>query len=701
MAKELTVVKSWPSADTETPSAPSPVGGTLDLISQYESGDQNVPNYRFGPGYTAQGYYQITNTNWNKIAPLVGIDTSTHPNAMSAPKDAQAKVATYLLTQTPAGIRNWTDYNPRLRAALAAAPAGQGEAARSADTTDIAPAPVAAAAAPGGGMDVLDRLQRGENVDITPEDILRTAFGPTGVQPAPASMAAPQPQAEAPITVVKSWAPPPPTPPQSIGEQLKSQGFLDSAWSAIKGQLSTIKDVFTGEYTHQTAEQIRQFHELEKNGTPEQKREFAKRVIFSNIPFASTVYKATQGNIAGAAGDVVGMAALPVAAKVIPATAGAIKTGLGAAADVARSPVTADVVGVVSPRAANVLRTFRRAANAVESVQEAVAKAKAKAAEAATPAAEATPAAAPAVSKTPGQVYAESQGHDWAALSANDRQLMEQIAQAQANVAAQPAPPEPPVTPPVAPAAPQAAPAAPEAPAATQEPPAAPIVPEAPQAAAPAATVEKWTNWLLDKKITPRTIEGFEEPHWRMFADDAGAPVPGPDEIAQIKQNVAAKEVTTPVQGEQMFREKKAVAEESMTPPKETPPSAAPPVAGVMMEPLPEQIPPHYLEHYAKEGLNVTQRDFAKDLRVADYVLGKKLPDGKVGYTPEEFEALPLEKQNELIREAPTASGKGKHYAYLENPGPGKGRPAAVGIRHIVDTMRWRQAQKAAAKGNP
>ena len=31
------------------------------------------------------------------------------------------QVATYLLTQTPAGISNWSDYNPRLYSALSAA----------------------------------------------------------------------------------------------------------------------------------------------------------------------------------------------------------------------------------------------------------------------------------------------------------------------------------------------------------------------------------------------------------------------------------------------------------------------------------------------------------------------------------------------------------------------------------------------------
>jgi hypothetical protein len=93
----------------------------LRLISQYESGNRNIPNYKYGPGFTAQGYYQITNTNWNNVAPLLGIDTSMYPTAMSAPQDVQAQVANYLLTQTPAGISNWSNYNPQLMAALSSA----------------------------------------------------------------------------------------------------------------------------------------------------------------------------------------------------------------------------------------------------------------------------------------------------------------------------------------------------------------------------------------------------------------------------------------------------------------------------------------------------------------------------------------------------------------------------------------------------
>lgn len=93
----------------------------LSLISKYESANQNIPNYRYDPTHTAQGYYQITNTNWNNYAPQLGIDLAQYPTAMSAPQDVQAQVATYLLTQTPGGISNWANFNPNLNAALSSA----------------------------------------------------------------------------------------------------------------------------------------------------------------------------------------------------------------------------------------------------------------------------------------------------------------------------------------------------------------------------------------------------------------------------------------------------------------------------------------------------------------------------------------------------------------------------------------------------
>lgn len=88
----------------------------LRLISKYESGDRNVPNFRYDPGHTAGGYYQITNTNWRNYGPRVGIDLKQHPNAMAAPQDVQARVAK--LMHKERGFADWAPFNPGLAAAL-------------------------------------------------------------------------------------------------------------------------------------------------------------------------------------------------------------------------------------------------------------------------------------------------------------------------------------------------------------------------------------------------------------------------------------------------------------------------------------------------------------------------------------------------------------------------------------------------------
>ncbi|MBK3400047.1 hypothetical protein HPY23_26610, partial [Methylobacterium sp. IF7SW-B2] len=96
---------------------------TLGLILKYESGGQNTMNYvgkgqgldpATPKGYTAQGYFQMLNSNWRRIAPLYGIKT---PNAMASSLEDQTKVALHLLRN--GGVGNWANYNPRLKAALA------------------------------------------------------------------------------------------------------------------------------------------------------------------------------------------------------------------------------------------------------------------------------------------------------------------------------------------------------------------------------------------------------------------------------------------------------------------------------------------------------------------------------------------------------------------------------------------------------
>jgi hypothetical protein len=95
----------------------------LALAQHHESKGRNVPNYRFDPGHTAQGYYQITNTNWRNLAPKLGI---TAPSAMAATKEEQTRVALALLRESGQG--NWTRYNAALRGAI-----GRGDVASATD----------------------------------------------------------------------------------------------------------------------------------------------------------------------------------------------------------------------------------------------------------------------------------------------------------------------------------------------------------------------------------------------------------------------------------------------------------------------------------------------------------------------------------------------------------------------------------------
>jgi len=90
-----------------------PADQALPLISQFESNNQNVPNYAYGPSRTASGPYQITDTNWQQYAPQVGINTQQYPTAMSAPRELQQKVATAMYDAQ--GFAPWAPFNPRLR----------------------------------------------------------------------------------------------------------------------------------------------------------------------------------------------------------------------------------------------------------------------------------------------------------------------------------------------------------------------------------------------------------------------------------------------------------------------------------------------------------------------------------------------------------------------------------------------------------
>jgi hypothetical protein len=86
----------------------------LALAEKYESRGRNVMNYIGDARHTAQGYWQLTNQNWTRLAPQLGI---TAPDAMHATRREQAMVA--LALDRESGEQNWLKYNANLRAAVA------------------------------------------------------------------------------------------------------------------------------------------------------------------------------------------------------------------------------------------------------------------------------------------------------------------------------------------------------------------------------------------------------------------------------------------------------------------------------------------------------------------------------------------------------------------------------------------------------
>ncbi len=77
----------------------------LDIIEQAESRGRNVPNYKFGPGFTAQGYYQITNPTWRDFSKAAGVNLSQYPTAMAAPREVQRAVAEAIFKKR--GFQPW------------------------------------------------------------------------------------------------------------------------------------------------------------------------------------------------------------------------------------------------------------------------------------------------------------------------------------------------------------------------------------------------------------------------------------------------------------------------------------------------------------------------------------------------------------------------------------------------------------------
>jgi hypothetical protein len=74
----------------------------VNQVMPRESGGKNIMNYIGDSKHTAQGYFQITNTNWRHYAPLLGIQPS---NAMASPFEDQLKVAALMYKEN--GISPW------------------------------------------------------------------------------------------------------------------------------------------------------------------------------------------------------------------------------------------------------------------------------------------------------------------------------------------------------------------------------------------------------------------------------------------------------------------------------------------------------------------------------------------------------------------------------------------------------------------
>lgn len=102
----------------------------LDAIMNFESGGRNVHQnvVPAGGGFnpstgtvtgpsSASGYFQMIDPTWRSAAKLAGVDTSQYPTAMSAPYEAQRKVAAALYAKE--GFAPWAPYNAALRAHIA------------------------------------------------------------------------------------------------------------------------------------------------------------------------------------------------------------------------------------------------------------------------------------------------------------------------------------------------------------------------------------------------------------------------------------------------------------------------------------------------------------------------------------------------------------------------------------------------------
>jgi hypothetical protein len=296
-------------------------------------------------------------------------------------------------------------------------------------------------------------------------------------------------------------------PDRSVRDHLKDEGFLDSVWNVVKSPVSIVQSLLSGEYAKEGTAQRKRADELQQSGTPEQKRQFAKEIILQNIPGASTVYKATHGNVAGAAGDVAGMVVLGGLIKGVQKTADAGGT--------IRRVVT-DPEVVKTTRAA-IPEKYRKVWNTAEAVKNRIAAERAGPPE--------QPRGGhfqyePAEATPPADAQQPRGGH----------------------FPYQPAEAPPPAPAPAAPPEPAPAAARPPAPPAETSPmsrnaTAADIAAQMEESMRP----DTLTDFIVRNKIPPEMVANFGETEWRIIADQARVRPPTPENIAAIRANLEPK----------------------------------------------------------------------------------------------------------------------------------------------------------------
>jgi hypothetical protein len=194
-------------------------GSFMDALARIESSNRNVysttdPDVA-GPGTRSQGYFQINTPTWRDFAARAGIDLAKYPNAMSAPRDIQATVASVIPLAR---------FGPRTRRMLEAQFGfGEGQKGntigsfaarfgghiRDAAAAGAPAARAAGAPAPGhskiGGSDPIDRnfLERWRN---TPPPEPHRYLNPYGNKPQEASLLRMSQQANAGVSKVQGEA---------------------------------------------------------------------------------------------------------------------------------------------------------------------------------------------------------------------------------------------------------------------------------------------------------------------------------------------------------------------------------------------------------------------------------------------------------------------------------------------------------------